>query len=128
VRSFSPSSSSSSVGKGPEPTRVVYALTIPITRPICVGPIPEPVQAPPAVGFDDLFLDQIPPVSTFAWQVGICHCAQKPGKSHPHSILIHNLRSSLEICQWNLFYLPGSKRTEEVTYLISTDLSPASKY
>ena len=54
VRSFSPSSSNNSVGKGPLPTRVVYAFTIPITRPIFVGPIPLPVQAPPAVGLLDV--------------------------------------------------------------------------
>ena len=50
VRSFSPSSSSSSVGKGPEPTRVVYAFKIPTTPVIFVGPIPDPAHAPPAVG------------------------------------------------------------------------------
>ena len=50
VRSFSPSSSRSSVGKGPEPTRVVYALRMPMTRVMRVGPMPLPVQAPPAVG------------------------------------------------------------------------------
>ena len=60
VRSFSPSSSNSSVGNGPEPTRVVYALTIPMTRPICVGPIPEPVHAPPAVGLLDVTNGYVP--------------------------------------------------------------------
>ena len=30
--------------------------------------------------------------------------AQKSGKSHPHSILIHISRSPLEICQLILFY------------------------
>ena len=42
------------VGNGPEPTRVVYALTMPITRVIFVGPIPEPVDAPPAVGLEEV--------------------------------------------------------------------------
>jgi len=32
----------------------VYALTIPITLVIFVGPIPEPVAAPPAVGFEEV--------------------------------------------------------------------------
>ena len=47
---YSPHLSTSSVGNGPAPTRVVYALTIPITRSMRVGPTPVPVQAPPAVG------------------------------------------------------------------------------
>src|SRR5580698_6503016 len=38
LRRNSPCSSLSSVGNGPEPTRVVYALTIPITLLILVGP------------------------------------------------------------------------------------------
>ena len=54
LRRYSPSASKSSVGNGPEPTRVVYALRIPITRPMRVGPIPEPAAAPPAVGLDDV--------------------------------------------------------------------------
>ena len=49
-RSRSPYSSSSSVGNGPEPTRVVYAFTIPTARLSRLGPMPEPVDAPPAVG------------------------------------------------------------------------------
>ncbi len=40
------------MGNGPEPTRVVYALRIPITRSILFGPMPEPTAAPPAVGFE----------------------------------------------------------------------------
>ena len=35
-------------------SRVVYALRIPITRVIFVGPIPDPVDAPPAVGLEDV--------------------------------------------------------------------------
>src|ERR671933_1313517 len=54
LRRYSPLASNSSVGNGPEPTRVVYALRIPTTRLIRVGPIPEPTAAPPAVGFDDV--------------------------------------------------------------------------
>ena len=49
LRRCSPKSSSSSVGNGPSPTRVVYALTIPITWSSRIGGMPEPVQAPPAV-------------------------------------------------------------------------------
>src|SRR5215213_8609539 len=48
LRRYSPLASNSSVGNGPEPTRVVYALRIPTTRSIRVGPIPEPAAAPPA--------------------------------------------------------------------------------
>src|SRR5882757_2385747 len=54
VRSATPSASNSSVGNGPAPTRVVYALRIPIEREIFVGPMPEPAHAPPEVGFDDV--------------------------------------------------------------------------
>src|SRR3954463_12372628 len=43
------SGSSSSVGSGPLPTRVVYAFTTPSTRSIAVGPTPTPTVAPPAV-------------------------------------------------------------------------------
>src|SRR3712207_5016447 len=42
----SPWSSNNSVGKGPLPTRVLYALKIPYTSPMCLGAIPRPVQAP----------------------------------------------------------------------------------
>ena len=54
LRRCSPCSSFSSVGNGPEPTRVVYALTMPMTLVIRVGPIPAPTQAPPAVGFEEV--------------------------------------------------------------------------
>ena len=54
LRRYSPLSSNSSVGNGPEPTRVVYALRMPITALIRVGPMPEPAAAPPAVGLDDV--------------------------------------------------------------------------
>lgn len=39
--------SCNSVGKGPSPTRVVYALTTPRTSPIVCGGIPRPVITPP---------------------------------------------------------------------------------
>src|SRR4051794_11745946 len=53
-RSHPPSSSSSSVGKGPSPTRAVHALATAATRSLLVGPTPEPVHAPPAVADEDV--------------------------------------------------------------------------
>ena len=50
----SPAFPKSSVGNGPEPTRVVYALKIPYTSLILFGAIPKPVQAPAAVVFDEV--------------------------------------------------------------------------
>ena len=44
--------SSNSVGKGPLPTLVQYALTTPTTLSMDVGGIPKPVQAPPEVGLE----------------------------------------------------------------------------
>ena len=44
-RSFSPVASLSSVGYGPPPTRVEYALLMPMMRSSVVGPTPEPVAA-----------------------------------------------------------------------------------
>ena len=49
-----PVSSCSSVGYGPEPTRVEYAFITPMTSSTWSGPIPPPVQAPPATGFEDV--------------------------------------------------------------------------
>ena len=46
LRNSSPVASSSSVGKGPLPTRVQYALLTPITSRICWGATPSPVQTP----------------------------------------------------------------------------------
>lgn len=43
----SPTSFSCSVGKGPSPTRVVYALTTPMISPIACGGNPKPVRTPP---------------------------------------------------------------------------------
>ena len=56
----SPSSSKSSVGKGPFPTRVVYALVTPMTSSMRVGQIPVPVQAPPAVVLEDVTNGYVP--------------------------------------------------------------------
>ena len=49
-RMAAPTSSKSSVGNGPSPTRVVYALATPMTWSMRVGPTPVPVQAAPAIG------------------------------------------------------------------------------
>ena len=43
-----------SVGNGPSPTLVVYALATPITRSIKVGPTPAPIHAPPDIGLEDV--------------------------------------------------------------------------
>ena len=59
-RRNSPDSSNSSVGNGPAPTRVVYALTMPITRSMRFGPMPEPVAAPPAVEFEEVTNGYVP--------------------------------------------------------------------
>ena len=50
----SPMSSSNSVGKGPRPTRVVYAFTIPTTSVICRGPRPDPQQAFPETVLEEV--------------------------------------------------------------------------
>src|SRR3954451_201690 len=60
VRSFSPSASSSSVGNGPSPTRVVYALMTAMTLSTRFGGMPEPVQAPPAVALLDVTNGYVP--------------------------------------------------------------------
>src|SRR5205823_8971238 len=49
-----PTPSSNSVGYGPDPTRVEYAFMTPITSSTWSGPIPPPVQAPPAMGLEDV--------------------------------------------------------------------------
>ena len=49
ARTSSCSAPSNSVGSGPFPTRVVYALTTPSTPSIAVGAIPVPTAAPPEV-------------------------------------------------------------------------------
>ena len=48
----SPTSSSSSVGNGPPPTRVVYALMIPSQRSMCRVGTPEPAAIPAALLFE----------------------------------------------------------------------------
>lgn len=59
-RRNSPDSSNSSVGKGPAPTRVVYALTMPMTRSMRFGPMPAPVAAPPEVAFEEVTNGYVP--------------------------------------------------------------------
>ena len=49
---FSPTSLSSSDGKGPLPTLVQYALNIPITSPILLGATPKTVQVPAVIVLD----------------------------------------------------------------------------
>ena len=55
-----PISSCNSVGKGPLPTLVVYALKIPITSLILFGAIPKPVHAPAAVVVDEVTKGYVP--------------------------------------------------------------------
>src|SRR5215468_5422309 len=54
LRKCAPLSSNNSVGNGPAPTRVVYALMMPMTCVIFVGGTPDPTHAPPAVGLDEV--------------------------------------------------------------------------
>ena len=56
----SPSLSKSSVGNGPDPTLVVYALKIPYTFFIELGATPNPVQAPAAVVLEEVTYGYVP--------------------------------------------------------------------
>jgi hypothetical protein len=49
-----------SLGNGPAPTRVTYAFETPITSSIRVGPIPMPVAAAPATGFEEVTNGYVP--------------------------------------------------------------------
>src|ERR1700756_1831233 len=60
LRMVSPVSSFSSVGKGPLPTRVQYALKIPITLPTERGDIPKPVQQPAVMVFEEVTKGYVP--------------------------------------------------------------------
>ena len=60
LRISSASASNSSVGKGPLPTRVQYALKIPNTSPMLCGEIPKPVQAPALTVFDEVTNGYVP--------------------------------------------------------------------
>src|SRR4030042_2683735 len=57
---YSPALFKSSVGRGPSPTLVVYAFTIPIISSIFLGPIPVPILLPPAIVFDDVVKGYVP--------------------------------------------------------------------
>ena len=52
--SLLPVSSNNLDGNGPLPTLVQYALKIPNTSPILLGAIPNPVQAPAVIVFEDV--------------------------------------------------------------------------
>src|SRR5579871_2691292 len=58
--SSSPVASSSSVGNGPLPTRVQYALLTPITSLICCGATPKPLQTPADIVFDEVTHGKVP--------------------------------------------------------------------
>src|SRR5215471_11901365 len=53
-RRASPTSSFNSVGKGPPPTRVQYALVTPATMEMALGGTPVPVAAPPDVALEEV--------------------------------------------------------------------------
>ena len=57
---FAPTLSCNSVGNGPLPTLVVYALKIPITSLILFGAIPKPVEAPAAVVVEEVTYGYVP--------------------------------------------------------------------
>src|SRR5947209_9064371 len=52
--SLVPTSLSCSLGNGPDPTRVVYALTMPSTKPAPDGPMPLPGPVVPATVFEEV--------------------------------------------------------------------------
>src|SRR6476659_7980931 len=60
VRTRSDMATSISVGRGPAPTRVVYAFTTPRTASIARGEIPAPVAAPPDVVLLDVTNGYVP--------------------------------------------------------------------
>src|SRR5262245_27377497 len=59
-RSCSPTASRHSVGKGPAPTRVVYAFEMPITVWTCFGEMPRPVETPPAAALEEVTNGTVP--------------------------------------------------------------------
>src|SRR5579859_185630 len=54
ARRMSPMASLISLGNGPSPTRVQYALVTPITERIAFGATPVPVTAPPEVALEEV--------------------------------------------------------------------------
>src|SRR5688500_6266500 len=76
-----------SVGNGPPPTRVEYALATPRTPWIFVGGTPVPVAAPPAVVDDEVMYGYVP------WSMSsIVACA--PSKRTEYPLSIHRWSSS----------------------------------
>ena len=57
---LSPVESNNSVGNGPDPTLVVYALNIPIIFLILFGATPKPEQAPAAVVLEEVTYGYVP--------------------------------------------------------------------
>src|SRR6266581_3813937 len=87
-RSLSPSASSSSVGNGPSPTRVVYAFTIAITLSTRVGGMPLPVHAPPAVALDEVTKGYVP------WSTSSCvACPASSTTVRPSSSILLSSRA-----------------------------------
>src|SRR5438105_7379437 len=60
VRTSVANGSSISVGSGPAPTRVVYALTTPTTASMSIGAMPAPTAAPPDVVLLDVTKGYVP--------------------------------------------------------------------
>ena len=60
LRNSSPVSSNNSVGKGPLPTRVQYALETPNTSFIFCGATPKPVQTPADMVLEDVTNGNVP--------------------------------------------------------------------
>ena len=60
VRIRSPISSCSSLGNGPDPTRVVYAFMTATTAPSADGGSPRPVQAPPGAHEEEVTNGYVP--------------------------------------------------------------------
>ena len=52
--------SCSSLGNGPAPTRVVYALATPHTSSMLLGPTPVPTHAAPDSGLDEVTNGYVP--------------------------------------------------------------------
>src|SRR5690348_13159124 len=93
LRRYSPLASNSSVGKGPETTRVVYALRMPTTRSMRVGPMPEPVAAPPAVGLDDVTNGYVPWSTSSSVPCDPSSSTQSPASSaRPSSSRVSTMR------------------------------------
>src|ERR1700691_741044 len=60
LRSCPPNSPFCSLGNGPSPTRVQYALVSPITDSIALGATPVPIAAPPEVALEEVTKGYVP--------------------------------------------------------------------